>query len=150
MGKRNHNYKGGHIASNGYKIQYVGKNHYLADIRGYAYEHRLIAEIKIGRKLRNGEQVHHIDHNKLNNNPDNLKVTKNRPHHAVEHRKKDSKSRLPNEKNIDIICSCGCESVFKKYDSYGRLRIYVSGHNPTKTEMRVSIINLINSGIQNI
>lgn len=59
--KRNHNYKGGSIASNGYKLIFVGKQHHLADIRGYAYEHRINAEKKIGRRLRPGEQVHHLD-----------------------------------------------------------------------------------------
>lgn len=36
--------------------------------------HRVLAEQKIGRKLVNGEIVHHVDRNKLNNNLDNLEV----------------------------------------------------------------------------
>jgi hypothetical protein len=46
----------------------------------YVYEHRLIAEKMLGRKLERGEVVHHIDFNSFNNNPDNLRVMKHRDH----------------------------------------------------------------------
>lgn len=36
--------------------------------------HRVVAEQKIGRKLTRYEVVHHIDGDKLNNDPDNLEV----------------------------------------------------------------------------
>lgn len=35
---------------------------------------RLVLEEKLGRELQHNEQVHHIDEDPLNNNPDNLKV----------------------------------------------------------------------------
>src|SRR4051812_41815968 len=45
----NPNWRGGRsIASNGYIIVRVGVGHHLADVRGYAYEHRLVAEQKLG------------------------------------------------------------------------------------------------------
>lgn len=48
----NPNWKGGRsIASNGYVLIKVGTGHHLADVRGYAYEHRLVAERKLGRRL---------------------------------------------------------------------------------------------------
>src|SRR5205809_93254 len=35
----------------GYILLFVGKDHHLADVRGYAYEHRIVAEQAIGRQL---------------------------------------------------------------------------------------------------
>lgn len=127
--ERNHNYKGGSIASNGYKIIFVGKAHHLADVRGYAYEHRVVAEQKFGRRLAPKEQVHHKDENKLNNHPDNLEIVKSFKEHRFLHRKKDSRLRNPDEENISIKCKCGCGESFLKYDSSGRPREYVTGHN---------------------
>lgn len=42
--------------------------------RNGRHEHRIVAEQKLGRSLRPGEIVHHIDGNFLNNDPDNLAV----------------------------------------------------------------------------
>lgn len=50
-----------------------------------AHAHRKIAERKLGRKLRRGEVVHHIDGDKRNNSPDNLQVFKNQAEHAKWH-----------------------------------------------------------------
>lgn len=38
----------------------------------YVYEHRHVMEQMLGRKLLRGENVHHVDGDKLNNDPDNL------------------------------------------------------------------------------
>jgi hypothetical protein len=38
------------------------------------HEHRVIAEQKLGRRLRRGEVVHHIDGDRFNNDPANLEV----------------------------------------------------------------------------
>lgn len=51
------------------------------------YLHTIIAEWKLKRSLNEGEVVHHIDHNKLNNHPDNLQVMSHADHarhHALE------------------------------------------------------------------
>lgn len=54
---------------------------------GYVCEHRLKMEKKIGRYLQPGEEVHHIDGNKLNNNLNNLILFKNHSEHiAYEHK----------------------------------------------------------------
>jgi hypothetical protein len=52
---------------------------------GARHAHRVIAEQVLGRKLRRKEIVHHKDRNKLNYDPSNLEVLKNRREHAKEH-----------------------------------------------------------------
>lgn len=51
--------------------------------------HRVLAEKRAGRKLDRMEYVHHIDHNKRNNNLSNLKIMSARDHaiHHAQHRK---------------------------------------------------------------
>lgn len=50
---------------------------------GYVAEHILIAEDTIGRFLKNGEIVHHIDCDKKNNSPDNLSVLTRAQHSSA-------------------------------------------------------------------
>ena len=49
--------------------------------------HRIVAEVKLGRRLQTGEIVHHIDGNKRNYNPENIQVLKNQREHARAHNK---------------------------------------------------------------
>lgn len=55
------------------------------------HEHRVVAERILGRKLKKGEVVHHIDGDKRNNNADNLMVFKNQAEHLEWHLMLDSK-----------------------------------------------------------
>lgn len=53
-------------------------------------EHRVIAEMMLGRELMMDEVVHHMDHNRCNNNPSNLEVMTRSEHvrlHALENHK---------------------------------------------------------------
>jgi hypothetical protein len=129
-GKRPHNWKGGRVVDpRGYVLIHVGKDHPLADVRGYAYEHRLIAEKKIGRRLTRGEEVHHDDEAKGNNDPGNLIVAANRLDHAKHHRFWGRVLRNPGEPNTEVACACGCGGTFKKFDYQGRLRRFLPSHN---------------------
>jgi hypothetical protein len=131
FGSRNHQWKGGRtFTTSGYVLVKVGFNHHLADIRGYAYEHRLVAERKIGRRLLPGEVVHHKNGVKSDNRPCNIEVFESLAHHFVEHRKEGSKvKRLPGESNPFVTCICGCGKKLRKYDTARRVRTYISGHN---------------------
>lgn len=129
-GHLNNNWRGGKsIASNGYVLVRM-PDHHLADVRGYVYEHRVVAERAIGRPLINGEQVHHINGNKQDNRPENLQVVANHGEHLVFHRKPESVRRMPGEPNPQVECRCGCGGTLTKFDGYGRPRAYLSGHNP--------------------
>ena len=127
-GPKNPNWRGGRsVASNGYVLVRVGVGRPLADVRGYAYEHRVVAEQKIGRPLTKGEQVHHLDKNKQNNDPANLEVL-TFDEHAAEHRVR-SDLRHKGEENPLVNCACGCGAQLEKYDAQGRPRRYMPSHN---------------------
>ncbi|WP_328186910.1 HNH endonuclease signature motif containing protein [Marinobacter sp. OP 3.4] len=86
---------------NGYRML-LALGHPDADSKGYIREHRLVAEQKLGRRIREDEIVHHLNGDKLDNRPDNLEImtrSEHNRHHAVEgetgwavyHRKNASK-----------------------------------------------------------
>ena len=49
------------------------------------HTHRVVAELMLGRPLRPGEVVHHIEGDKRNNDPKNLMVFENQTAHAKWH-----------------------------------------------------------------
>lgn len=129
-GPNNGMWKGGRsISSHGYVLIRVGRHHHLADVRGYAYEHRVVAEKMLGRRLTDGEQVHHANGIKDDNRPENLQVMADISHHRFAHRTTDTDRRRPGQKNPVICCECGCGELFPRFDQYGRPRSFISGHN---------------------
>jgi hypothetical protein len=127
-GSRNPNWKGGRsVASNGY-VLVRRPDHPRADVRGYIYEHRLVAEEMLGRALLPGEEVHHINGDKTDNRPENLEVLSG-GEHKVRHRSPGCRRRLPDEPNEEIECGCGCGERMLRFDVYSRPRRFVPGHN---------------------
>ena len=149
-GAKNPAWRGGRIvASNGYVILRM-PGHHLADVRGYVYEHRLVAEGKIGRRLVKGEQVHHADGNKQNNSPDNIVVAASLADHKVHHRKHDnykgSQMRMPSEPNPMVDCRCGCGLQLLRFDSRGRPRHFVVGHSMMRDRATGCVLSRIIGG----
>ena len=72
----------GYIEPSGYK---------LVSINGRKVrEHVAIAEKILGRKLRNGEQVHHINGDRADNTPGNLVICPNTEYHRLLHLRQKS------------------------------------------------------------
>lgn len=130
--EKNRNWRGGRIIDpRGYALLRVGVGHHLADVRGYAYEHRVLAEKRLGRRLRKGEQVHHKK-GRGDNGPNDIEVKKSAAHHLFEHRRKRIDGKVlkhPDEPNKAVACACGCGGKFKRYDKQNRPRRFISGHN---------------------
>jgi len=147
VGTKNGFWKGGRlVASNGYVLIRM-PGHHLADVRGYVYEHRLIAELVLGRRLKTGEIPHHKNGIKTDNRPENIEVVESAAHHRVHHRKPGGKAlRLPDEPNPNVACACGCGLMFQKYDVAGRPRLFVAGHNPQPAETREAILKALSAG----
>lgn len=141
------NWKGGRsVASNGYVLVKL-PGHHLADVRGYVYEHRLVAEQKLGRQLLKGEIPHHINGIKTDNRPENIEVVESIFAHRVRHRSAGRVTRQnPHDENEFITCGCGCGEMFAKFDSSGRPRKFISGHNPHDAQAEQDVLDAIADG----
>ena len=102
--------------------------HPLADVRGYVYEHRLVASEKVGRPLRRGEVVHHINGTKTDNRPENIEVLSSITAHRAEHGTNPAR-RKQGEPNPSVRCACGCRKRFARFDRDNRPRRFITGHN---------------------
>lgn len=61
---------------NGYPIVYMPDRDDVIGTSGCVYEHILVAESILGRRLLPGETVHHKDRSRENNSPENIMVFK--------------------------------------------------------------------------
>lgn len=74
--------------------------------KDYENEHRIVAEDMLGRPLKEGEVVHHLDTNRQNNSPDNILVLSG-PMHAKLHTWLDKYTLIPNDLQKERI-ELGC------------------------------------------
>lgn len=88
-------YKGGRtVEYNGYIWEFL-PGHHLQNLWGFVPQHRLIAEDIIGRRLVRGEDVHHRDECRTNNDPANLQVMTQLEHRRHHGRKMAAANRKP-------------------------------------------------------
>lgn len=80
-GPRHPTFKGRVAHANGY-IKVWMPGHPMAGADGYVLEHRLVAAQVLGRMLRSDEHVHHLNHNRADNRPENLEVMSAAEHMA--------------------------------------------------------------------
>lgn len=59
--------------------------------------HRQVAEQMLGRKLKPGEVVHHINRDKRDNRPENLMIFESQAEHARWHKDHDGEEVMPDE-----------------------------------------------------
>jgi hypothetical protein len=78
IGTKNPSWKGGRYKTASGHILIYAPNHPARNVNNRIFEHRLIIENKIGRRLKKGEAVHHIDGCPNNNKLSNLFLTNTR------------------------------------------------------------------------
>lgn len=127
------------IDKNGY-IEIYAPLHPYARRKGiYAFEHRLVMEVVLGRYLLPGEVVHHKDHVTFHNWPDNLQLFASSGDHSRHHRlagrtssRKSSEScgppnnrttvRLPSPDETLAQCPSGIRQLLERH---------IDAHRPT-------------------
>lgn len=62
-----------YLDGNGY-VCFSDRSHHCSDKNGRVLEHRAVMSEKLGRPLLPGENVHHINGNRADNDPDNLEL----------------------------------------------------------------------------
>ena len=97
------------VNSNGYKYLMVK----VAEPGKWMYQHRHAMEQKLGRPLQRGELVHHLNHDRLDNRPENLEVMSSTEHNQLHCGKGDRWS-----KKYERCIRCG--RTDKRHASRGR------------------------------
>lgn len=85
FGTENGNWKGGRCIVNGYQVVTSKGHHRAHSGTSKVYEHILKAEKALGKELPEKAQVHHINHNPLNNKNSNLVICQDQSYHFLLH-----------------------------------------------------------------
>ena len=119
---------------------WTGKHTLPETASGYYREHRLMAEIELGRALSKKEKVHHIDGDKLNNRLSNLYVCATDSEHQSIHQQLE-------ELSMSLV-ACGA-IVFNngQYSVAPQLSDWLSASGellgtPTRDNQRRSIVDM--------
>lgn len=126
-GEMSANYQGGkYIDDKGY-VRVLRTDH-PKNIRGYAYEHRLVMEQYLNRYLEFWETVHHINEIKTDNRLENLFLCSHSEHSAIhkegrrisnEHKSKMRdvvKTTKPHSKKKNSTVKIDMKNRFKRHD----------------------------------
>jgi hypothetical protein len=104
QGEKAPSWKGGsYISNDGYKMVYRKNPNAKSKWEHYRKEHLIIAEEILGRPLAEKEVVHHINLNKLDNNPDNLFVCNNESQHQSLHMQLQSIAKMLLQANLIVF-----------------------------------------------
>ena len=114
---------------------------------GYVYTHREVGARSIGRPLKPGECVHHVDEDKLNNDPTNLMVFRTNGDHARFHGGgtlvgyTDGTWSTIAKVVIALCATCGCQ----KKSTKGQLCVSCSGNDKASKLMpsRDALIEIV-------
>jgi len=124
---------------NGYET-FCDSTHPLVYDAGWVYMHMHVMSVKLNRWLDGDDHVHHIDHNRSNNDPDNLRLEPPSDH-----------SKLHNPRKIKSKECKLCRKVFKPQSSDG---IYCSNRCRGESQFKINwpskeeMINLMNNNTQ--
>lgn len=122
--------------ANGYALVYdpANPNAYKSkNWAGWVYLHVKVASEKLGRRIEKGENVHHKDGNKKNNDPENIEVLSNIDHgrfHATQGGKSPRDTTIPCE-----VCGLYLGIGQKRFCSIECLRREQNSKKPTKDDL---------------
>lgn len=139
------------INKNGYVVVEYPEHHKSFDtgtgIRG-VYEHVLVAEeFILGRKIKEGEVIHHLDSNRSNNSPENL-LPMSSPSHGKLHKWMTNNVIIPTpkyseRKSVGCVRCALCEKPINFSEVYCSEKCRAEGHSkktryvhPDKEELK--------------